>query len=298
VGLLGTAYHLTQPKIRDLLAQVLGVRFSVGAISQAHGLVAQALKNPVQAAVKTLATAPVVHVDETSYAREGAGRHWVWTVTQPRLVVYQLWASRARYVAKELLGEHPKARLVTDRYAVYDWVDAEQRQVCWAHLLRDFTRISQRAGQAGRIGAKLLGLGYVLFRRWHRSKDKQATTAQMEPVQRRLRRALERGVAGACKRTALTCANVLKLWPALWTFLGDAAVPPTNNAAEQALRTIVLKRKISGLTRSRRGEEFIARGYTVVESCRRQGRDALEYLRQAMQAHFAGSLAPSLVPSG
>jgi transposase len=296
VGLLGTAYHLTQPKIRDLLAQVLGVRFSVGAISQAHGLVAQALKEPVQAAVKTLAVAPVVHVDETSYAREGAGRHWVWTVTQPKLVVYQLWSSRARYVAKEMLGEHPKARLITDRYAVYDWVDPAQRQVCWAHLLRDFTRISQRAGQAGRIGRRLLGLGYVLFRRWHR-RDQQVV-AQMEPVQRHLQRALERGASGTCQRTALTCANVLKLWPALWTFLSDPAVPPTNNAAEQALRTIVLKRKISGLTRSRRGEEFIARGYTVVESCKRQGRDALAYLRQAMQAHFAGSAAPSLVPSG
>ena len=299
VGLLGTAYHLTQPKIRDLLAQVLGVRFSVGAISQAHGLVAQALKEPVQAAVKTLATAPVVHMDETGYAREGAGRHWVWTVTQPRLVVYQMWSSRARYVAKEMLGESPKAKLVTDRYAVYDWVDAAQRQVCWAHLLRDFTRISQRAGQAGRTGARLLGLGYVLFRRWHRrGQDKPALAVQMEQVQRHMRRALERGAGGACQRTALTCANVLKLWPALWTFLGDAAVPPTNNAAEQALRTIVLKRKISGLTRSRRGEEFIARGYTVVESCKRQGRDALAYLRQAMQAHFTSGLAPSLVPSG
>ena len=199
-------------------------------------------------------------------------------------------------MAKVLLGEQPKARLVTDRYAVYDWVDPAQRQVCWAHLLRDFTRISQRAGQAGRIGRRLLGLGYVLFRRWHRKGEQ--ISAQMEPVQRHMYRALKRGIAGTCQRTALTCANVLKLWPALWTFLSDPAVPPTNNAAEQALRTIVLKRKISGLTRSRRGEEFIARGYTVVESCKRQGRDALAYLRQAMQAHFVGSAAPPLVPSG
>ena len=299
VGVLGTAYHLTQPKIRDLLAQVLGVRFSVGAISQAHGLVAQALKGPVQAAVKTLAAAPVVHVDETSYAREGAGRHWVWTVTQPKLVVYQLWSSRARYVAKEMLGESPQAKVVSDRYAVYDWVDPAQRQVCWAHLLRDFTRISQRSGQAGRIGASLLGLGYVLFRRWHRrQQEPQGLAGRMEQVQRHMRRALERGAAGTCKRTALTCANVLRLWPALWTFLSDATVQPTNNAAEQALRTIVLKRKISGVVRSRRGEEFIARGYTVVESCKRQGRDALAYLRQAMQAHFGRGLAPSLAPSG
>ena len=81
-----------------------------------------------------------------------------------------------------------------------------------------------------------------------------------EPLQRRLRTTLQRGAAQSeCSRTAKTCANLLRLWPALWTFTHHPDVEPTNNAAEQALRGIVLKRKISGPTRSRRGEEFIAR---------------------------------------
>ena len=71
---------------------------------------------------------------------------------------------------------------------------------------------------------------------------------------------------------------------------------PTNNAAERALRPIVLKRKISGPTRSRRGDDFIARGYSVVESCRRQGRDALDYMHHAVSAWLHGTAAPSLVP--
>jgi len=56
IGALGTRYHLTQFKIRDLLAQVTGVDFSVGAISQAHGKLAQALATPVSEAIKSLAT--------------------------------------------------------------------------------------------------------------------------------------------------------------------------------------------------------------------------------------------------
>ena len=76
VGLLGTKYHLTQPKIRDLLAQTMGVNFSVGAISQAHALVSQALQAPVAHAADTLRHAPVV---------------------QPRLAVYSILPSRARY---------------------------------------------------------------------------------------------------------------------------------------------------------------------------------------------------------
>ena len=72
---------------------------------------------------------------------------------------------------------------------------------------------------------------------------------------------------------------------------------PTNNDAERALRSIVLKRKISGPTRSRRGDDFIARGYSVVESCRRQGRDALDYMHQAVTAWLHKAPAPSLVPA-
>ena len=71
LGTLDTRYHLTQGKVRDLLAQMLGVDFSIGAISQAHGKVAAALAAPVRQARASLRTAPVVHMDETHYPREG-----------------------------------------------------------------------------------------------------------------------------------------------------------------------------------------------------------------------------------
>lgn len=292
VGVLGTRYHLTQLKIRDLLAQLLGVDFSVGAISQAHGKVALALKAPVAEAAATLAQVPVVHIDETRYPREAAG-NWAWGVVTPKLVCYSLLPSRARHAATSLLGEQPGGTVVSDRYAVYDYVDMRQRQVCWAHLLRDFARISQRAGVTGRIGRGLLGAGYVLFR-W-RGQDRSA--ARFEPLCRRVRRLLEQGSAQPhCARTAATCANVLKLWPALWRFLHDPAVPPTNNEAERALRSLVLKRKISGPTRSRRGDEFIARGFSAYESCRRQGRDLWHYLHEAVVAWIDKATPPSLLP--
>jgi len=296
VGWLGSRMHLTQGKIRDLLARVLGVDFSVGAISQAQGLVAQALQAPVAAAAQTLTQAGALHMDETSMPREGQRSSWAWAVVQPELVVYTIMPSRARYVAQALIGKEPAGWLVSDRYAVYDWVDVQRRQVCWAHLLRDLRRISERAAEPGRLGRRLLGLGYLMFRWRERGRR---TEAEFEPLQRRFRQALDAGAAQQlCGRTAATCTNLLALWPALWAFLRRPGIEPTNNAAEQALRTLVLKRKISGLTRSRRGEEFIARGYSAVETCRRQGRDALDFLQQAMRAFFAGTTAPTLHPSG
>ena len=183
--------------------------------------------------------------------------------------------------------------VVSDRYAAYAFVDAQQRQACWAHLVRDFRRIAERAGEPGRIGQRLLGLGYVMFRWRERGKR---SAEQFEPLQRRVRAALERGAAHTgCRRTAATCANVLALWPALWGFITHPGVEPTNNAAEQALRAIVVKRKISGPTRSRRGDEFIARGFSALESCRRQARDLLDYLQRAVIAWIDEAPAPSLV---
>ena len=293
IGVLGTRYHLTQFKIRDLLARMMGVDFSVGAISQAHGKVAQALKAPVAQAVATLSRAPIIHMDETSYPREGSA-NWVWAVVQPKLAVFTILPSRARYVIRDLIGDAPQGVVISDRYAAYAYVDAGRRQVCWAHLIRDFTRIADRSGQAGRIGRRLLGLSYVMFR-W---RDRKKTTqAHFEPLQRRVRRALEIGVAQTgCRRTANTCANLIKLWPALWGFIEHPGVEPTNNAAEQALRSIVLKRKISGPTRSLRGDQFIARGYSAMATCQRQGRDLMDYLYGAVIAWIDETTPPSLLP--
>lgn len=89
---------------------------------------------------------------------------------------------------------------------------------------------------------------------------------------------------------------MLKLWPALWGFTSNPILQPTNNAAEQALRSLVLKRKISGPTRSLRGDQFLARGFTAHESCLRQGRDLWEFMRQAVHAFIADTAPPSLMP--
>ena len=217
----------------------------------------------------------------------------MWAAIQPNLAIFSVLPSRARYVIHDLIGTEPQGIVVSDRYAAYAYIDASQRQLCWAHLIRDFTRMAERQGQAGRIGAKLLACGYVLFR-W-RANGK--TACAFEPLQHRVRHALIRGAEQTqCRRTQAACQNLLKLWPALWSFVGNPTVPPTNNDAERAIRGIVLKRKISGPTRSKRGDEFIARGFSVHESCRRQGRDLIDYMHQAVIAWINKVPHPTLLP--
>jgi len=116
IGVLGTRYHLTQFKIRDLLAQTMGLDFSVGTISQAHGKVAAALKAPVAEAMALLPGARVLHMDETRYPREGSS-NWVWAAVQARLALYSVLPSRARYVINDFIGTEPSCIVVSDRYA-------------------------------------------------------------------------------------------------------------------------------------------------------------------------------------
>jgi len=189
VGVLGTRYHLTQRKIRNLLDQLMGLSFSVGAISQAHGKVAQALKAPVAEAAASLCRADALWMDETHYPREGIN-NWVWAAVQPLLAVFAIYPSRARYVILDFIGEQCTAVVTTDRYAGYAFIDSERRQICWAHLLRDLNRIGQRQGLAGQIGRKLLGLGLVMFRR---RDGGQLTGEKLDGLKRRMRAALERG---------------------------------------------------------------------------------------------------------
>jgi len=154
-----------QGKVRNLLTQMLGVDFSLGAISQAQGKVAAGLAAPVREVRDSLQTAPVVHMDETNYPHEGTtSSQWVWGVIQPRLAVFSIWSSLGGYLAQDLIGLAPKAVVVSDSYTAYAFIDPPKCQVCWAYRLRGFRRMGERAGQAGRIGRRLLGCGCVLFR--------------------------------------------------------------------------------------------------------------------------------------
>lgn len=288
IAILGTRYHLTQAKVQGLLRQFMGIEFSLGAISNAHGLVSQALKEPVQQAQAQVRQAAVVHMDETRYPCEGHKQSYAWASVEPKLMTLSIVPTRGRLAAQALLGEQPTATVVSDRYAVYDYVPQAQHQVCWAHLVRDFTRIAQRSGAAGQIGARLEQLAWAVFD-WH---QRGKTARQYEPLKRRIKILLEKAQQNpGCKRTARTASNLLAQWDTLWLFTTRADVAPTNNAAERAIRALVLKRKISGPARSRRGLDFVARGYSVVQSCALQARDALVFMTDSIR-HWLGQAVP------
>ena len=127
-----------------------------------------------------------------------------------------------------------------------------------------------------------------LFTWWHQVRDGTLSRARfqdhIDDLCLRFRFHLCYGQRFADAKTAATCANLLDLGPALWTFARRSGVEPTNNEAERALRHGVLWRHTSFGTHSAEGSRFVERLLTVRDTLRQQQRNVLDYLRMACQA--------------
>lgn len=193
-------------------------------------------------------------------------------------------------------------RVVTsDRYAVYERVEAAWRQLCWAHLRRNFQALVDLATPSGiAVGKWALAESGKMFRLWHRFRDGKITRDQLQTellqIQESFRALLAMGSAGSCKKTARLCESLETWWDSLWTFAEKEGVEPTNNAAERALRGAVIWRKTSFGHQSEGGQKFVETMLTVSGSLRLQGRPALQFVRSACEARLTGASAPSLLP--
>lgn len=163
--------------------------------------------------------------------------------------------------ARALLGASFAGILLSDRYSAYAWVEAQRRQLCWANLFWDFTKILERSGKAGQIGEELITLSNRMFRFWHTVRDarlrREGFACHMLFLQARIEATLRQGSQYGESRTANTCRNVLKMKSALWTFVQTSGVSTTNILAERSLRHDVIWCKISFGTQSEHGSRYV-----------------------------------------
>ena len=219
----------------------------------------------------------------------------------PAVTVFVLALSRAASVVRELIDPSAGQVITTDRYKAYAWLPLYQRQICWAHLVRDFQAMVDRANAGSALGHELLLFAEDVFTQWYRVRDgtiRRSTLRGYVDSQRPWFRArLEAGRAGGCAKTAAVCRDLLRLEPALWTFTRVEGIEPTNNAAERGFRHPVQWRRSSHGTQSDGGSRFVEQILTVVATCRQQGRDVMEYLTSCCQAYQRGETPPSLLPT-
>src|SRR6266511_5405907 len=292
--------HDSKRGVEEVVETVFGVPIALGTVAAVEHEVSAALAPAHAEAVHAVRTAPAKHADETSWKRAGQ-LCWLWTAVTARVAWFVIHARRGAEGLTALLGATVTGVVTSDRGAVYDRLDVYRRQLCWAHLLRDFQAMVDRGGPAAAVGESLLSWAEILFIWWYAVRDgtllRSSLRTKINGIRPYFRAELEAGLVCGCAKTAAVCRNLLAWEPALWTFTRVEGVEPTNNAAERALRPAVLWRRRSFGCHSESGCRFVERLLTVGQTLRLQKRRILAYLVEAITAHRQGLPAPQLLSS-
>jgi transposase len=315
VSLFSSQYRQSYRQIQKIMQAVFGIEMSLGTINNLRTEVSEAVSGAVTEAQEYIQQQPTVSVDETGFKqRNGDGQNaaktsgWLWVAVTPLIICFQVILSRGSIAAQTVLGEAFAGFITSDRCPAYNWVDVAKRQVCWAHLKRDFIQISERVGASAEIGESLLGQEKLLFNLWHQFRNEQLTRSGLvqavEPIRAKVLSQLQEAASfqiGEHEKTPLaktvrTCRNLLKLFDSLWLFVREEGVEPTNNAAERAIRPAVIWRRTSFGSDSAAGSEFVSRLLTVVSSLHLQERNILDFLVESISAARSGGIPPSLLP--
>jgi transposase len=298
IAYLSGRCHASKRIIEEMLRTLLGVPISLGSVSKAEREVAAALEQPYAQAQEAVRQAAVKNADETGWAL-GGKLCWMWMAVAETAALFKICLNRGREALGQLLGGDIHGTVGSDRWGSYGIIDLTARQVCWAHLKRDFQkwvdwgRESMGIGQAGLEAVKRV---FDIWGRFRGSAlDRPGLQAALDPVIQDLHAALESGLSCPNKKTVRFCRNVLAVYPALWTFARVEGVEPTNNRAERTLRLAVIWRKISFGNHSEGGCRFVERILTTVQTLQLQNRQVLAYLRDAVAAHRSRQPAPTLV---
>ena len=306
-GLMGLIAYMTivcrMPRrvVEVILEQLLRISMSLGSTQKCWEQASAAVAQPCQELEQQLKNEPVLNSDETGWRNSGEKRY-MWALVASNFVFYTIQKTRSSEVLIHLLGAVFAGILCSDRFAAYFKYHKGEAQLCWAHLKRDILGIQDfaKTTDAEQFSRDALALYASLFRLWHKFKsgliDRVELIKRSIPLQKRWFALAEKFLDSDDREVRNLATALFMHCDRLFTFIAYPGVEPTNNGAEQALRIAVQLRKIIFGNRSPEGELATARLLTVVQTCRIQGINSLEYLKAAILCYRRGQPAPSLLP--
>jgi transposase len=297
VATLSVRNRVSRRDVVELCEQLFCARISIGSVEAILQRAGDALTDPYADLLERIRRSKALNMDETGWRLQGQ-RRTLWGAFTGRYAVLRIAADRHEDRARELLGDSG-AIVTSDRWWAYNHLPLKRRQVCWAHLQRDFAAHAEGLAAEKQFGEAGLRICDELFWAWeiyqhtHERRELQrrvrALRRELKPILRQYARKAPR-----YKHTRGVARNLLKAWPALWTFASVKSVQPTNNHAERALRGAVIYRKLSLGSQSDRGEQRIARLLSAHTTCRLQRRNLHDYLTDLLTAHARGDPTPLL----
>jgi transposase len=294
---LSVRNRISRRDVVELCKQLFRARISTGTVEAILARAGDALAEPYDDLLERVRDAKRMNMDETGWRLQGHKRA-LWGAFTERHAVFRIAADRHEDHARELLAD-TQAIVTSDRWWAYTHLPLRRRQICWAHLRRDFQAHADGSGaekQFGEIGLRICDELFWSWEIFQHTRERKQLKRRIRRLRRELKPVLRQysGKAPRYKYTRGMAKNLLKIWPALWTFTEHRGVEPTNNHAERALRGAVIYRKLSLGSQSETGETRIARLLSAHTTCRLQHRSLHEYLTDLLAATARGDPAPVL----
>lgn len=298
-AMLTVRLRASRRNLQRVLADLMDVEPpATGTLQHLLEETSEALAGTYREVRAALRRSPVVSPDETGWMLRGE-RYTLWAAATPALSLYRITRSRSARERRRLLGGGYTGVVTSDRGGAYSDVRLEQRQVCLAHLKRNFEALRLREGVSKRVGDWGVRELERTFHLWHRLGAGELTREEFKkalcPLQARMTNLLYMGYLSGETKLMRFSYRLLGVFDALWTFVQHEGVPPTNNEAERALRAAVIWRKTSFGSQSGRGIRLLERLLTVAETARKQKHDLQGYLTVAIDAHRRAQAAPPLL---
>lgn len=303
IAYLKGACHASYGTIQQFLRETYGLALSTGTLVNACQKVTRSLSPAYDQLLRQIPAETALNVDETSH-RENGQWQWTWVFRAPQFTLFHIDPTRSAKVLDEVLGSAFAGTLMADYYSAYRAYLAAHPQAdaqfCLAHLVRDVKFLGESVEAPDRQFAdELLAELQELFRLWHASQSapedvalRAVLVAQGEQLER-----VATEQAPATKLAINVARRFRKHARQYLRFTQEPGLEPTNNAAEQALRYVVIDRKVTQGTRSPRGRQWCQRIWTTIATCRQQNRNLLAFLQQSLLAHLNNTPPPSLLPA-
>lgn len=297
IATLSVRNRISRRDVVELTEELFCARISAGAVDAILARASQALAEPHADLLQKLRAGSAVNMDETGWRTAGQ-RRALWGIFDQRHAYLHIASARHEDHAKELLGD-TNAIVTSDRWWAYAHLPLARRQLCWAHLRRDFAAHAEGLAAEKDFGEHGLELCAAVFSAWRefaRTGERDQLGLTTRGLEREFKPIISSYAAKRArnKRCRGMARNLLKAWPALWTFATQDGVQPTNNHAERALRSAVIYRKLSLGSQSQDGEQRVARLLSAHTTCRLQRRSLFAYLSNTITAHARGHPTPLL----
>jgi len=297
---LGHYGHLSYAKQQEWLWEFAQIHVGTGTLEATSRRVAEAALQPVEALKEWIRQQESVHADESPWLVNGV-KEWLWTLSGKGYSFFHAGDTRSRAELEELLGQSFAGVLISDDFSVYNGYPVSAQQKCLAHLRRHFQQVARlkrpQQQQLGEAFVSLIDEAFGEHRHWRETGDAARYATWAASFKEKVTQAIDTwwSQAGSAARLLLkSLTNKAHQW---WYFLDHPQVPPDNNRAERSLRLAVTKRKVAGGSRSWNGFRRSATLLTVIQTCRAQGRSAVEFFERALALGVRGrSQELSLIP--